>query len=156
MRETVIFCSRQVRQLWPLPLACQWASLYPQLFDDDDVRITPRQPKNHFAEWFAAIHLFHRDGTFALVEKYVFRTHPQKQDVLKQLLTAEQRAILDDIRKRFHVQPPDLLVYAPDHSAFRFVEVKGPGDRLHEKQRESHRAIEQLRVDAEIITVRLL
>jgi len=69
MKETVFYCSPQVRRLWPSPLAAQWASLYPQLFDRDDVRITQLQPKNHFSEWFAAIHLFHRDGVLSLVEK---------------------------------------------------------------------------------------
>jgi len=157
VRETTIFCSRQIRKLWPSPLAKQWARLYPQLFDNDDVRITSKQPRNHFAEWFAAIHLFHRDGTLALIEKYVFKTHPRKQDVLKRLLTPSQAATLDEIRRTLHVQPPDLLVYAPDHSAFRFAEVKGPGDHIRDVQRQSHQAIQQrLGVAVEVITVRLL
>jgi hypothetical protein len=157
VRETTIFCSSQIRKLWPLPLASQWARLYPQLFDGDDVRITRQQPRNHFAEWFAAIHLFHRDGMLALVEKYVFGTHPRKQDVLKRLMTPCQQATLDEIRRTFRVQPPDLLVYAPDHSAFCFAEVKGPGDQLRDAQRQSHQAIEQrLGVAVELITVRLL
>src|SRR5437867_3464231 len=71
MFMAVIYCSPQVRRLWPSPIAAQWASLYPQLFDQDDVRLTRLQPKNHFSEWFAAIHLFHRDGALSLVEKYV-------------------------------------------------------------------------------------
>lgn len=157
MRETTIYCSRQVRQLWPFPLAEQWAELYPQLFDRDDVRITRLQRRNHFAEWFTAIHLFQRDGMLSLVEKYGYKTHPRKQDVLSQLFAPQQRAVLDEIRSRFRVMLPDLLVYKPDHSEFRFAEVKGPGDHVREIQRQSHQAIEErLRVPVEIVVVRLV
>ena len=41
-----------------------------------DVRLTRKESKYHFVEWFAAIHLFQRDGVRSLMEKYVFRTHP--------------------------------------------------------------------------------
>ncbi len=156
MRETTIYCSSEVRRLWPAPLASQWAKLYPRLFDSDDVRITRKQPKNHFAEWFAAIHLFHRDGMLALVEKYVYGTHPRQQDILARLLTERQRQVLDEIRLGLGVQPPDLLLYSPDYSTFRFAEVKGPHDRLRDVQRRSHQAIQRrLRVPVEVVSVRL-
>jgi hypothetical protein len=126
------------------------------LFDEDDVRLTTRQPKNHFCEWFAAIHLFHRDGVLSLVEKYVYSTHSRKQTLFRELLTECQRATLDEICSGLKVQPPDLLVFRPDRSRFWFAEIKGPGDRMREAQRRSHAAIRRrLHVPVELIAVRL-
>lgn len=156
MRETVIYYSSHLRGLWPSPLAAQWASLYPQLFDDDDLRITRLQPRNHFSEWLTAIHLFHRDGVFSLVEKYAYANHARKRTLVGQMFTDKQRASLDKIRTEFGVQPPDLLVFMPDASRFWFAEVKGPGDRLRNVQRRSHVAIERrLGVPVELVTVRM-
>ena len=156
MKETVIYFSPGLRRLWPSPLAAQWASQYPELFDLDDLRITQRQPKNHFSEWLAAIHLFHRDGALSLVEKYVFSNHPRKRALLDELLPGNQRGVLDQIRSEFGVQPPDLLLYTPDRSRIWFGEVKGPGDKVRDAQRRSHGAIAQrLGMRVEMITVRM-
>jgi len=64
------------RALWPQPLARRWRSEYPHIFDSDDLRLALAQPRNHFAEWFVAIHLFHRDGAYSLLEKYLYGNHP--------------------------------------------------------------------------------
>ena len=156
MRETTIYCSSVVKDLWPSPLADRWAAEYPQLFDVDDIRLTRLQTRYHFVEWFAAIHLFQRDGVRSLVEKYVFGTHPTKRILLGELLTEQQSDALREIRKSIGVQPPDLLLYAAGRLV-GFAEVKGPGDRLREKQLESHRVIRRrLRVPVEIVTVKLV
>ena len=154
MKETVIYFSPDLRSLWPSPLAAQWASQYPHLFDQDDLRITRLQPKNHFAEWLAAIHLFHRDGVLSLVEKYMNSAHPRKRDLIEAMLTDSQRAALGEIQAEWGVQLPDLLVFSPDRSSFWFAEVKGPGDRLRDVQRRSHAEIvRRLSVTVELITV---
>jgi hypothetical protein len=154
MKETVIYFSPEQRALWPSPLAAQWASQYPQLFDRDDLRITRLQPKNHFAEWLAAIYLYHTKGVLSLVEKYMFSTHPRKQVVLANLLTEIQRATLGEIQSAVGVQLPDLLVFNRDGSRFWFAEVKGPGDQVREVQRRSHaEIIRRLRVPVELIKV---
>ena len=127
MKETVIYFSPGLRELWPSPLAAQWASHYPQLFDHDDLRITRRQPKNHFAEWLAAIHLFHRDGVLSLVEKYVYSTHPRKQALVKELFTESECAALGEIRTAFGVQLPDLFGVQP--GSFPFLVCRGEGAR---------------------------
>jgi hypothetical protein len=146
-----------VRALWPSPLAEQWAALYPDLFDAEDVHLTRSQPKNHFAEWFAAIHLFQRDGLLSLVEKYLFKGHPRKQTLLNQLLTPARQSALREISNQCGVQPPDLLVYTSGLSAVGFAEVKGPGDRLRDAQRVSHRVIEhRLELPVEVIVVRIV
>jgi hypothetical protein len=153
--ESIIYCSPELRALWPSPLAAQWAEQYPQLFDVDDIRITRHQPRNHFAEWLAAIYLFHRDGALSLVEKYLFGSHLRKQALVRELLTEDQRAVLDSIRAEFRAQPPDILVFTPDRRQFWFAEVKGPGDRVRDVQRRSHTAIrERLGVPVELVTVR--
>lgn len=155
VKESVVHYTPQLRDLWPSPLAAEWARHYPQLFDEDDMRITRLQPKSHFYEWLAAIYLFHRDGALSLVEKYVFRSHPRKRLVVEGLLTGKLRAALADIRAEFHVQPPDLLVFTPERSRFWFAEVKGPGDRIRAVQRRSHEAIER-RLGVPVELVRLV
>jgi hypothetical protein len=48
MKATTICYSAHLRSMWPAHLAEHWASLYPELFDSDDIRITRLQPQNHF------------------------------------------------------------------------------------------------------------
>ncbi len=155
MSETTIFYTPQLRERWPAPLAHYWATAYPCLLDADDLRITHRQPKNHFNEWFAAIHLFHRDGTLALLEKYLYSNHLRKTAIIAEVLTVRQIAVLQEILSEFKVQPPDLFVFTPSRPRFWFAEVKGPGDRLRPLQKASHRAIRQrLNAPVELINVR--
>jgi len=150
---TTIYCSVQVRRSWPA-VAEWWATMYPQLFDDKDLQLTGSQPGNHFAEWFAAIHLFHRDGHLSLIEKYIYEAHPAKLQQVARL----GDGLLEELRKlrqEMHVQPPDLLVYSED-GLLGFAEVKGPGDRSepNERQCESHRRIaEVFGVPTEVIRV---
>lgn len=148
--------NNSVRRLWPRPLASLWRRLYPQLFDADDLRLSSTQPRNHFNEWFAAIHLFHRDGAHSLVEKYVHARHKKKVAQLPRIISKVKRVILDDIQAEFHVQLPDLLVFVPGIARFWFAEAKGPGDRLSAKQIQSHRAIiRRVGVPVEIIEVKV-
>lgn len=156
-KVTTIYCGAELRKLWPKPLAWQWSRHYPELFDADDVRIARTQPRNHFAEWFVAIHLFQRDGAFSLIEKYLFNAHPAKVARLAELLSEAERDKLAAICKCCGVQPPDLFVFIPGTKRYWFAEVKGPGDRLSEKQVKSHRAISQeLGVPVEFFRVRIL
>src|SRR5579863_2376031 len=71
---TTIFCPPGLRELWRQagsPLPTFWHEHYSLLFDDEDLRIANGpQRLNHFSEWFAAIHLFHRDGSISFIEKY--------------------------------------------------------------------------------------
>lgn len=155
MAGTTIYCSARVRDLWPSPLAERWAAEYPQLFDKDDIRLTTTQPKNHFAEWFAAIHLFQRDGVRALVEKYLFRTHPIKRDLLSALLGPADIQTLQDISRSIGAQLPDLLLHKSGHLV-GFAEAKGPGDRLSAKQRQTHLELKRhFGVSTEILDVKL-
>jgi len=154
--RTTIHCTKAIRALWPDPLARQWLQQYPDVFDTDDLRLTVNQPKNHFCEWFAAIHLFHREGAHCLVEKYVFQNHPAKVARMAALLSKRERETLDAIRADYAVQPPDLFVFVPKTRRYWFAEVKGPGDRLSTKQVRSHDAIAKaLGVPVEIIEVKI-
>jgi hypothetical protein len=69
-------------------LALEWRQKFPDLFDDDDLRIAKSQPNIHFYEWLGAIVLHHTTGYLSLVEKYEFATHPRKQQIVAQLLRA--------------------------------------------------------------------
>jgi hypothetical protein len=147
-----IKCPRSLRATWPDPLAAEWLERYPQLFDADDFRCTRKQPELHFWEWFAAIHLFGRDGAYSLVEKYVYKNHPVKTARLASLLSDKQRETFAAILRRHHVEPPDLFVYVPQTGRFWFAEVKGPTDRVRAKQAASHEDIElELGVPVEVL-----
>ena len=156
MSETTIYCSRQVKDSWRRPLAEQWAAHYPQLFDEDDVRLTARQFPNHFYEWFAAIHLFQRDGVQSLVEKYLFRTHPRKQQWLREHLSSDDIQALHDISRSVGAQLPDLLLHKSGRLV-GFAEAKGPNDRLSAKQRVTHVKLQRhFGVPTEVLNIRLI
>jgi hypothetical protein len=115
-------------------LAREWRTRFPDLFDDDDLRLADSQPGSHFYEWLGAIVLHHTTGYLSLVEKYEFATHLRKQQIVAQLLPESVRDLLQD-RSRNRTQGPDLLMYAQDFSDWFFCEVIGPGNRLSDEQR---------------------
>jgi VRR-NUC domain-containing protein len=152
-RQLTIYCPTGLRTAWPAPLAPLWHRAYPQLFDDDDLRLTRRQPAYHFIEWFAAIHLFHQYGAHALLKKYGFQGHTRKCAVIDQLLGPGEREFLGT---KLDGQAPDLFVYKPDGSEFWFVEVKGPRDRLRLTQLRNHERLERrYGVPVDVMTVKL-
>jgi len=114
-------------------LAIEWRERYPDLFDDDDLRIATAQPRIHFYEWLGAIVLHHTTGYLSLVEKYEFAAHARKQQIVAQLLPPPVCDALRD-RSQGRAQAPDLLMYAEDRSDWFFCEVKGPSDRLRDEQ----------------------
>jgi hypothetical protein len=125
---------RSQRERWQSGhLAQEWRTRFPNLFDDDDLRLANSQPAIHFYEWLGAVVLHHTTGYLSLVEKYEFATHPRKQQIVAQLLPSPVRDALRD-RNQGHAQAPDLLMYAEDLSDWFFCEVKGPRDRLRDEQ----------------------
>ena len=113
-----------------------WAAAYPQLFDENDVRLATNgggHASYHFVEWLGAIVMHHMTGYHALIAKYQLPSHKRKQSIVRELG-------LDELLLRKHgvfggTHGPDLLMYAPDRSAYFFCEVKGPGDDISSRQR---------------------
>ena len=138
--EQVLY-SRSLIDLWPDPLAAEWMQRYPHLFDEDDFRCTRKQPTLHFWEWYAAVHLFEREGAYSLVEKYVYSNHPVKAPRLAAVLSESQRDALKAICRSTRAEPPDLFVYMPGTYRFWFAEVKVPPDRVRPNQAANHEAI---------------
>jgi hypothetical protein len=154
--NSTIHCTNAIRSLWPTPLARQWLQQYPDIFDQHDLRLTVNQPRNHFSEWFAAIHLFHRDGAHSLIGKYLFQNHRQKVARLASVLSVRELEILRKVCAECAVQPPDLFAFIPKTGRYWFAEVKGPGDRLKPKQVKSHAELaRELGVPIEIISVKI-
>ena len=135
-----ITCTAALKGSWPKPLAEDWLKKYPTVFDENDLELAISQPRNHFCEWYAAIHLFQNEHALALVEKYDVQKHRRKFRLFEQHLSASQRNTLARIRQDFGVQLPDLFVIGASGDCW-FAEVKGPGDQLSELQRRSHEAI---------------
>jgi hypothetical protein len=142
------------------------------LFGDDDLAQIVNQASGlkmkgyHFAEWYSAIYLFQRDGLQSLVEKYdTYENHAlnQRRKIDRRKAAEYERVVPDRHRQKhheicseFHVGLPDLLVIRTN-GTYSFAEVKGPGDRLSEKQIASHKRIqEELKVPVEIIKVELI
>ncbi len=175
---TTIYCPRVLPKLWrtslpeePPQLARQWYEQYPEIFDDDDLaHVVNQAPRGyHFYEWYSAIHLFQRDGSRSLVEKYDSyenhrlnqrrRGHRRKVAEYERVVPETQKQMLHEICSEFRVQLPDLLVLPADGTSFSFAEVKGATDGTlnREDQRGMRDAIrERLRVPVEVIKVRLL
>lgn len=152
--STLIHCTQALRDLWPSPLATLWRQQYPNIIDEDDLRITTHQPSYHFCEWFAAIHLFQRDGVHALIEKYIYANHPKKISQLSAILGQQKLNRLMSICEGLHVQPPDLFLYVPGGTRCGFAEIKGPKDRISDAQLQSHvRISEELDLPVEIFEV---
>lgn len=175
---TTIYCSQVLPELWrqslpgePPLLAKQWHQQYPELFDDDDLdHVVNQAPLGyHFNEWYTAIHLFQRDGSRSLVEKYDTyenhrlnqrrKKHRRKVAEYERVVPETQRQILHEICSEFRVQLPDLLVLPADGTSFAFAEVKGASDDTvnRENQRGMRDAIwERLGLPVEVIKIRLL
>ncbi len=123
-------------------LATTWASRYPRVFDELDRALVKNQPRSHFYEWLVAVLLFESAGMLSLVQKYQFGKHQHKQRVLQALMPRATAEWLTSAPRP--CQGPDLLVYAPDHSEWYFVEVKGPTDRMRPVQRSYFAEIEDV------------
>ena len=113
-----------------------WAQCYPQIFDEDDLRIVPNQAPAgyHFYEWLSAVLLYESFGYLSLVEKYCFKNHAHKREILLKLMPLDLSEKMSKIPGS--AQTPDLLVYALDYSDWFFCEVKGPRDRLRTVQEQ--------------------
>lgn len=111
-------------------LADQWAELYPEIFDSDDLRLAKSQPSYHFLEWLGAVVLYSTTGYLSLIEKYEFGNHSRKVALFRSMLPPD---VLHLVTSR-SVQCPDLFVYSPDHKDWFFCEIKGQTDRLGVEQ----------------------
>jgi len=124
----------------------RWATTYPMLFDDDDLRVARNQAEGgyHFYEWLAAVLIYHTRGLLSLVEKYQFKRHVAKQEKLDRLMPSEVIEFLRSHPEFGGVQCPDLLVYRPDFEDWFFCEVKGPTDRVRDEQIEFFQALSDM------------
>ena len=91
---TFTFHSSQRERFRDGTLVSQWRSKYPELFDDDDVRVlkTDHQRTYHFFEWLSAILLFEATGCISLLETYLAKSHRRKRATVKKLSPSESLA----------------------------------------------------------------
>ena len=118
----------------------EWATRYPQLFDQRDLEITRNQPNYHFFEWLSAVLLFEAMGYLSLVEKYETPSHRRKIETFRRAVPNEVYEYV--LSNRSGV--PDLFVYAPDLSNWFFCEIKGSKDFLRPHQIERAKCLEQV------------
>ncbi len=139
MKEEISHYDRALAGKWKEgDLAKAWRRKYPEVFDDVDLRLTSSQPRYHFLEWLAAVQYFER-GYLALVEQYIYETHPRKVAIVQDLVGLEGLTFLRENRS---AQPPDLLVYTRSRTDFFFVEVKRPKEKLSLRQEKAFGQIE--------------
>ena len=128
--------ARALQARWKVrELQREWADRYPQLFDEQDLRLALGKQARfgfHFVEWLGAIAVSTISGYRALVAKYQYANHPAKRRVVSDLGLAQ---LLRQKHPTFgNTQGPDLLMYRPDGGDYFFCEVKGPGDVLKPRQ----------------------
>ena len=125
----------------------EWKAQYPDLFDDDDLRLALSQPNNHFFEWCGARYLLEEKGYLSLLEKYQYKSHTyhkQKQRILENLKFEGLHKAIAYSNLRRRQQLPDLLAYKPDFSDWFFCEIKGGTDKLRDEQVNHFRTISEL------------
>ena len=132
VENTFFYSKRQRDQFKKRELFKEWYKQYPQIFDEDDFRISVKQPNRHFFEWLSAVLIFQSTGYLSLIEKYQFKIQMRKYGILKDLAASGQISadVYDLIinRKQYgfgNIQCPDLFVYLPDGSDWYFCEAKG-------------------------------
>ena len=124
-------------------LAPTWATAYPALFDQDDLRLSKSQPTYHYFEWLAAIRIFEDTGYLSLLEKFQFRRHRRKNAIFVGLVPHAVVAIYED-RALGSRQTPDLLCYAPDLTDWYFCEVKADTDHVRATQSTDFTLLERM------------
>lgn len=122
-----------------------WQESYPDLFDDDDIRLALSQGilGYKFYEWLSAITIYNTMGYLSLVEKYEFPKHKRKHQIFKSLVPDDVFEFIMS-KKEKRSQCPDLLCYNKDKTDWFFCEVKGKGDRLKQEQAKYFETIESL------------
>ena len=127
----------------------EWRRAYPDLFDEDDLRLALSQPSYHFYEWLGALHYYEK-GFGVLVEQYVYKSHPRKLAVVSKIMNKEE---LDFLRK-LPVQPPDLFIYRGADRHFFFAEVKSARNELADSQRAAFvQVVQRLATEVWILRV---
>jgi len=125
-----------------------WFEKYPKLFDKRDFENAKNQARygSHFHEWLGAILLFQMTGWNSLQQKYQFKKHERKQQILNDLGAKGLIEFFGNQKeKNFGSrQPPDLLVYSPDYTDWFMCEIKGPKDRLRKEQKEYFKELENV------------
>jgi hypothetical protein len=114
------------------------------LFDGEDLRLAtgPQGRKGyHLVEWLAAVLAHHLTGWNALIGKYQMPKHKAKRKLVNDLGLGE--LLLKRPARFGQTQAPDLLLYAPDLSDWRLLEVKGPDDAMRGQQPEYFAYLEQ-------------
>jgi hypothetical protein len=116
----------------------EWATRYPELFDEKDVDLAKSQgPRGyHFYEWLAAVIIFNSTGYLSLVEKYETPSHLRKFKIFSSMVGPDLLQLVLDYETFGGTQCPDLFVYSPTGNDWFFCEVKGQGDRLRPIQKE--------------------
>lgn len=123
----------------------KWAQQYPQVFDEDDLRLANKQGKlgYKFYEWLSAITIHNATGYSVLMEKYEMPKHARKHDIFKSIVPENVfKFIMDPKEKR--TQCPDLFCYNESKTDWFLCEVKGKGDRLSKDQRQYFEKIESI------------
>lgn len=123
-------------------LGQEWVNRYPDLFDDDDVRIlkTEHQRKYHFFEWLSSVLLYESTGFVSLMEKYSSKSHDRKLRLFSNFVPSEVFDFLINAPSGH----PDLFSFHPQTREFFFSEVKGARDILRENQISMHEQLQTM------------
>ena len=89
------------------------------------------------------IFLFNATGYHSIFGGYGLGTHPQKNMLVKSLVSEKTWEFILD-KSTSHPMPPDVFAYTPDRSDYFFCEVKGPGDHLRDTQARYFQALQEL------------
>ena len=95
-------------------LAESLRSAYPELFDDDDLKLVQpnSQPRMLMKNWMAAIDLFQREGWMSLQDPYFKPSHSAKHTRMRELVPAAVADLLTrHASPKAGGEPPNLLAF---------------------------------------------
>jgi hypothetical protein len=132
----VKYCSKDRDAFRRGVLVKAWSNAYPSLFDQRDIKSAEHQSARgyHFVEWLTAVYLFEHHGMLSLQASYPYKSHPEKRATMERVAGREVTDFFTALAHVDYYQAPDLFAYTADGRHWCFVEVKGPRDRLRERQ----------------------
>jgi len=131
MKEETIYYNIGLKDKWNSgTIQHIWKKRY-KTFDEDDLRLS-------LSQWIAAIY-YAKHGYKILVEKYLYKNHPHKIEIISNILNPKDINFLKNYKP--HCQAPDLFVFK-DNKYF-FVEVKRDNDHLSQRQNNFFKNIEK-------------
>ncbi|MFP4621148.1 MAG: hypothetical protein ACLFM7_07535 [Bacteroidales bacterium] len=111
-------------------LISKWANAYPEIFDEDDIRLARDQAKygHKFYEWMGAVVIYNTIGYLSLMQEYELTSHKRKHAAFQNIVDSKTfQYIMGPKEEENHC--PDLFCFSVDIDDWFFCDVKGKEEK---------------------------